>query len=452
MRKKSIVSLILSGIMALTMAGCGSSASVGTTSKAESTKEASSGIAAAEEADSTGKVAGKKNISLWHYFTAADAPMIDDLCKEYNKEHPDVNIVPTYVSRDELMNQYTIGAVSGELPDIGMVDSPDMASYISLGVFEDISSELNDWGELKQFYKGPLSSCEDSDGKVYGLPQNSDCLALVVNMDLLKKAGYDHTPTSADEFKDMVAKTTDKSTKTYGFAMSAVSNEEGTFQLIPWLEATRDGVTGSVSDLTNSTSVKNLQMLGDFVKNGYMSTECANWAQADAYNQFTAGKAAFEEFGTWQLPSIAKDVNGKFNYKVCLLPTGDKGSSTSVIGGENFGVCKGSKYKDICVDFLKFFCSKEEEGTWCAKAGKLPTRKDATVNYTFEQDNFKVFQDQLQTAVARGPHAEWPSISEAIYTAGQSVLVNGTSAKDALKKAKATIDPIIKKSPLPKQS
>ena len=54
------------------------------------------------------------------------------------------------------MNQYTIGAVSGELPDIGMVDSPDMESYISLGVFEDVTDELGSWDELSNFYAGPL--------------------------------------------------------------------------------------------------------------------------------------------------------------------------------------------------------------------------------------------------------------------------------------------------------
>ena len=73
----------------------------------------------------------------------------------------DIYVIPTFVSREELMKQYTIGAVSGELPDIGMVDSPDMASYISLGVFEDITSYLEGWEDLEQFYAGPLSSCMD---------------------------------------------------------------------------------------------------------------------------------------------------------------------------------------------------------------------------------------------------------------------------------------------------
>lgn len=43
----------------------------------------------------------------------------------------------------------------------------------------------NHGGELDQFfYDGPLSSCKDPDGKVYRLPQNSNCLAPSAAMDL----------------------------------------------------------------------------------------------------------------------------------------------------------------------------------------------------------------------------------------------------------------------------
>ena len=150
--------------------------------------------------------AAPQEVTMWHYFDQKpEQEMLADMVEEYNSLQDDIHINATFVSRTELMNQYTVGALSGELPDIGQVDSPDMASYVSLGVFEDITDELEAWGELDQFYDGPLSSCKDPDGKVYGLPQNSNCLALACNMDLLKAAGYDHMPESIDEFKEMVA-------------------------------------------------------------------------------------------------------------------------------------------------------------------------------------------------------------------------------------------------------
>ena len=150
--------------------------------------------------------AAPQEVTMWHYFDQKpEQEMLADMVEEYNSLQDDIHINATFVSRTELMNQYTVGALSGELPDIGQVDSPDMESYISLGVFEDITDELESWGELDQFYDGPLSSCKDPDGKVYGLPQNSNCLALACNMDLLKAAGYDHMPQSLDEFMQRCA-------------------------------------------------------------------------------------------------------------------------------------------------------------------------------------------------------------------------------------------------------
>jgi len=389
-------------------------------------------------------------VTLWHYFDAsADSEAIVEWVDEYNSLQSDIHITCTYVSREELMNQYTIGALSGELPDIGMVDSPDMASYISLGVFEDITAQLNDWGELDNFYAGPLSSCMDSEGNLYGLPQNSNCLALACNMDALKAAGYDHMPTNLDEFKEMVAATTNPDDDVYGFAMCCISTEEGTFQLLPWLRSSSGGAEGvNVDNLTAESAVNGLSVLGDFVANGYMSKECVNWTQADAFNQFAAGKAALAEVGTWHLAQTDA-IGGAFEYGFCMLPTGDEGTSTSTIGGENFGVCSGAADVEGCVEFLKWLCSKEKEGEWGVTAGKIPTRSDSVADYTYEQDGFAVFVDEMNYAQARGPHPEWPTISEAIYTAAQSVFVDGTPAADALATAAEKIAPIVEATPLP---
>lgn len=388
-------------------------------------------------------------IELWHYFDAsADAKAIVDWVEEYNTLQDDIHITATYVSRDELMNQYTVGALSGELPDIGMVDSPDMASYISLGVFEDITDELEAWGELGNFYEGPLSSCMDPDGRIYGLPQNSNCLALACNLDALEAAGYDHMPTSLAELQEMAAATTNPDTQTFGFAMCCISTEEGTFQILPWLRGTQDGAERvNVDNLTADSAVKGLTALADMINNGYMSKECINWTQADAFNQFAAGKAAMAEVGTWHLAQT--DAIDGFNYGFCLLPTGDEGTSSSTIGGENFGVCSGAENKEACVAFLEWMCSQEKEGEWGVTAGKIPTRSDSKSEYDYEQEGFAVFTDEMNYADARGPHAEWPSISEAIYSATQSVFVDGVAPADALAKAMETITPIVEETPLP---
>lgn len=450
---KKALSLLLALTMLLSLAACAAKTEPTTPAADPSTPATETPTTPATDpaadAPTTEPAAGAVEIDLWHYFDSSnDKQAIIDWIDEYNTLQSDIHINCTYVSRDELMNQYTIGALSGELPDIGMVDSPDMASYISLGVFDDITDELNAWGELDNFYPGPLSSCMDSEGRIYGLPQNSNCLALACNMDALKAAGYDHMPTSLAELQEMALACNDPATSTYGMAMCCVSTEEGTFQILPWLRGTQDGQEVNVDDLTAPSAVKGLTALADMINNGAMSKECINWTQSDAFNQWCAGKAVMCEIGTWHLAMI-QDAGVSFNYDFCLLPTGDEGTSSSTIGGENFGVCTGANAREACIEFLQWLCSKEKEGEWGVVAGKIPTRSDSVSNYDYEQKGFAVFTEEMNYADARGPHAEWPTISEAIYTATQSVFVNGADPAAALETAMATIKPITDVTPLP---
>jgi multiple sugar transport system substrate-binding protein len=428
---KMVALIVVFSFIVVTMVGCKS-----TTTSKDLSKE--------KTGDSSKSSSSKAvEVSIWHYFEN-EAEALEKIANEYNEKQDDIQITCTFVSREELMKQYTIGAVSGELPDIGMVDSPDMASYIALGVFEDITKDLKEWKDLEYFYEGPLSSCMDGEKRIYGLPNNSNCLALVCNMDLLEKAGFSEPPTTWEEFEKVAAATTDPADSVFGFAMSTVSNEEGTFQYIPWLYSA--GAT--VSSLNTSESIKSLTFLTNLVNKGYMSKEVVNWGQGDAYNAFCAGKAAMLESGTWQVSTINDDVNGTFNYKYALLPKDDK--YASVIGGENFGVCVGSEARDACVEFLKYMQSAQNNADWCEIAGKIPVRSDAATLKDFwtADERYAVFTDGMNYAVARGPHEEWPTISEAVYTAVQASIIGEKTPEQAMKDAAAIVDPIIAANPI----
>lgn len=402
----------------------------------------------AEDTADIGEPNGGVEVEVWHYFEH-EAAALNAVCKEYNAMQSDIYVVPTFVSREELMKQYTIGAVSGELPDIGMVDSPDMASYISLGVFEDITSYLEGWEDLGQFYEGPLSSCKDPEGNLYGLPNNSNCLAILCNMDILKAAGFEEPPKTIDEFKAVCEATTDPDNGVYGFAMCAIGNEEGTFQFIPWLY----GAGATVASVNSEEGKAAFETLGELISNGWMSKEVVNWGQGDALNAWIAGKAAMLESGTWQVAQLDGDYKDSvtWEYAYVPMPQSANGAQATVIGGENFGVCAGAANVEACVDFLKYMQSAQCNADWCEVAGKLPVRGDAVELKDFwtADARYKVFNDSMEFAVARGPHESWPTISEAIYTAEQAVLLGEKDAATAAADAAAVIDPIVAEVPLP---
>ena len=60
----------------------------------------------------------------------------------------------------------------------------------------------------------------------------NNCLGLFYSKDLLDVAGVE-VPTTWSELEDACAKLTTKGV--YGLAISAIGNEEGTFQYMPWL-------------------------------------------------------------------------------------------------------------------------------------------------------------------------------------------------------------------------
>lgn len=86
-------------------------------------------------------------------------------------------------------------------------------------------------------------------------------------------------------------------------------------------------------------------------------------------------------------------------------------------------------------------------------AGKLPVRADAVELKDFwtADERFKVFNDSMDFAVARGPHESWPTISEAIYTAEQSAILGEKTPEEALAAAAAVIDPILEEKPIAAQ-
>ena len=233
--------------------------------------------------------------------------------------------------------------------------------------------------------------------------------------------------------------------------MSAISNEEGTFQYIPWMY----GAGADVSDVDSDANVEALTFLSDLVQNGYMSKEVVNWGQGDAYNAFLAVKAAMLESGTWQIATLDGQDKDKvnFKYKYVEMPKNGDNQATC-IGGENFGVCAGSTHVKECAEFLKSMMSAENNADWCEIAGKLPVRADAVELKDFwtADERYKVFNDSMDFAVARGPHESWPTISEAIYKAEQAAILGEKTPADALAEAAATIDPILEETPIASQN
>jgi multiple sugar transport system substrate-binding protein len=424
---KRLLSIIM--VLALTLAlfsGCGSKKEA-----SNNTTDATSTPAAATEA---AKPSEKVKLVMWHYFQGNEGQAIADLVTKFNSSQDKIEVVQEFLPREELIKQYTMGLVAEKLPDIGMVDNPEHASFAAMGLFEDISDLMSAYPDTDKFFKGPLKSTI-YEGKNYGIPLSSNCLALYYNEDMLKEAGVE-VPETWDELKEAAKKLTKNGV--YGLAICAVKNEEGTFQYLPWLLS----AGANIEKLDSPEAVKSMQFLSDLVKDGSMSKEVINWTQADAEKQFATGKAAMMINGPWNIAAVKADgPNIKWN--VAKVPK-DK-EFASVLGGENVGIIKG-KNKEAGWEFLKFISDPKNMDEWISKTGYFPPRQDVAENSERLKNDpiLKVFIDQMQFAMPRGPHPKWPQISDAMSTAMQESFTNAKTPEQAAKDAQVKIDGVLK--------
>ncbi|PID97898.1 MAG: Tat pathway signal sequence domain protein [Actinobacteria bacterium] len=269
------------------------------------------------------------------------------------------------------------------------------------------------------------------DGKTYGLPLNSNNLALYYNKELLNAAGME-VPTTWDELK-AVAKATTKDDVS-GLAISAVKNEQGTFQFLPFVWQ-----TGGELNTYDKSGAEALTYLKSLLDDGSMSPAVANYSQEDARTQFAAGKVAMMFNGPWELQNLG-DL--PFEWGVAPLPKGQ--AAATGLGGENVVVMNEAKAPEAARQLAQFLTSAEGAKIYCDESGQLSARPDLAGQLKLSSDpNLKVFEDQMADAHARAYGKEYAKVSEAVQVSLQEVLTGAKTPEQAATDAATVITPLL---------
>lgn len=420
MRKKWTSVLLCTAMAAAMMSGCGSSGSAPTTGAASGGSQAAGGE--------------KKEVVIWDYFeTDAQKAMMQDLIDGFNGSQSEYTASHVYVPFADYEKQLTLGIASGELPDLVILDGCSMASFISLGLFGDISDADIQWEE---YIPGPMESTM-ADGKHYGIPFATNCTALFYNKDMFDAAGlaYPDENTTWVQFHEL-AKALTKNGVT-GFGNAATNTDEGTFQCLQWLYT----AGGSYTDI--KSGMEAYELMQEMITDGSWSKECVNWTQSDVNNNFVAGNLAMQQNGPWQIPGIEKDAPD-LNYGVTVLPKKDGGSgqATSILGGENMGVVAKDDTSGA-VAFLKYYDKTEVMTEAMKQYGSFPPKTEAAKNTYWTEDPIQAeFITQLDTSIPRGPSAAWPSYSSAIQKGFQEAMTLTKTPEQVAADTQAAVDAV----------
>ena len=381
--------------------------------------------------------AGDGVVTVWHPFPE-ETHFIQHAAEVWNEENPDsFRVEPRFIPFGDLKREIAQSLVTGEVPDIYMVDNPDHASFAASGAFYDITDWVDEWGQADGYFPGPWNSTM-WEGRNYGVPVDSNTILLYYNRDAFDGAGLAGPPETWAELREYAESLTNPADDFRGIAFSAVRTEEGTFQFLPLVQ--QGG--GSIENINGEGGVAALELWTDLVGSGYASPEVINITQNEAVGLLASGNVAMAISGPWSL-GLMSDAD--FNWELALLPVKeDVGVRSSAMGGYNMAIMADSDNPREAWKFMTWLQTPENirRFYWDYLDGaRIPSRADVAneEGRWVEDERLKVFIEQLQYAKPRGPHPEWPAISDAIQVAIQKALTEQATPQEALDEAAEAI-------------
>lgn len=355
-------------------------------------------------------------ITAWVIDAAAEKPYFDQLGAAFGAAHPDVTLnvvpVPGYVDAIQA------ASVSGNLPDIILLDGPNMAASAWAGTIQPIG-DLIDPALLADTMPGVIAQgTYGPDGKLYHISAYDSTVILWGNKSYLEAAGV-RIPTSVDN-----AWTREE----FAAAVKALSKVDGvrwpldmklnyggewmTYGFAPFIQSAGadliDRDTWKADGTVNAPeAVAAITELQDWYKNGWIVPASAG------DNQFYGEKtAALSWVGNWMWPPHAAGL-GEDMVMIPAPAFGPEGVKAPN-GGWGWSVPASTTNLEDVSTFLNFVMSDAEVAKYADITGFAPSRAAAVpLSEKFSTPGVQdLFTAQGNCcAVVRPVHPAYPAIT-----------------------------------------
>jgi multiple sugar transport system substrate-binding protein len=338
-----------------------------------------------------------------------------------------VTIEREAVPGESLIAKVLQQASSRTLPDVLMLDNPDLQQIAATGALAPVA----DFGLSAEGYAEGVVSASTYEGEVYGLQPAANTIGLFYNEDMLAGAGV-APPKTWEELRAAAAALT--AGDRYGIAFAAPADYEGAWQFLPFMWSNG----GDETNLATPEVAEALQLWVELVQSGSASRSVVNWRQADVNEQFIAGNAAMMINGPWQFPLLEEAPD--LNYGVVPIPVPEAGDTpVAPLGGETWTIPQtGDPERQAkAAQVVECLNSDEHQMETGIERSLVPTRTALREEFVQKAPEMAAFTEAVQTARARTGKLgeEWPEAATKIYTAVQSAITGGASPQEALRQA-----------------
>lgn len=298
--------------------------------------------------------------SNWDVPSPDALKIVDNAIERFEKEH--VNVQIEYISgirKEDYSEWLSQQALSGDVCDVFMVLSNDLATFADVGILENLSSFIEndpDFDESVYFFSSYQS------GQVnhvqYALPYESVPTLMYVNRTLLESEGIEvpKQDWTWEDFYEICAR------------MTQDTNEDGILD-----QFGQFGYTWQNAIFSNGAKIFNDEGSNALLENDRVydaiefmrRLEKLNRGQSVTSEMFDKGQVvfcpmSFSEYRAYKpYPWSVKKYSG-FEWDCIPMPAGPDGSNVSQLDTLLIGMSKNSKYKDLAWEFLKELSFNEE--------------------------------------------------------------------------------------------
>jgi multiple sugar transport system substrate-binding protein len=425
--RRRILAIAGASLLAATAAACSSGSS-------------SSGSPGSSSAAAGG---GKVTITEFDYFTGGANTAINAYNAEFMKAHPNITVKRTSVPYADLITKILQDASAGDMPNVMMIDNPDVPEVAATGQLVPLDNMPG--FTTSGYTSGAIAECTYQ-GKHYCYPIGTNTIGLFYNKAMLAAAHVSPPATWAQLQADAKALTTSSH---YGIAFDATNDEQSTWQLEPFFWS--DG--GSLTNVDSSAFQQALQLWVNMVKDGSASKSVLTWGQdPDLTQQFLHLKAAMIIDGPWIFPEL-NAAGWKYNQQYGIVPIPVKQAGQTVItplGGETMDIGAGgsSAQQQAAWEYIE---GEQNPATMIHVTSQmfyLPTKPAVIAQYLQGGPEYTEFAKEIETARPRTTEygANYPKVSQAIWTAIQAAITGTASVSSALQTAQGTVSGIPKVS------
>ncbi|MCR4694336.1 MAG: extracellular solute-binding protein [Pseudobutyrivibrio sp.] len=360
---KKATALLLSGMMALSMVGCGASDTATTEEPTTDT--------AAEAEDTTSAPEGGVTIQVTTTYAGEDtnAQNYKDAVAAWEAETGNKVEDSSATSDETFKSRIVTDFEAGSEPDVLFYfNGVDSNQFVEQGKVVSVDEIRETYPDYASNMKDDLLGASPADGVNYSVPVNGYWEGMFVNKEVCEAAGVEvpTADTTWEEFMDICATIKDAGYTPIACSLQEVPHYWFEYAIYNHQDAkTHNTLPTSADDEIGQAWAAGLNDIKGLYEDGFLPENTLTATDAETFQLFTEDKAAFLIDGSWKVGGIESAVDDIENFTVTHVPGMGNRKSTDEIGGLSMGYFITRKgYDDAdkqaaCVSFVEYMTSDE---------------------------------------------------------------------------------------------